>query len=137
MLRTMRQLILKEFRESFDLNRGSVQQIPRDQLTILWFDDYYDGMLSGILEHSGQKLRFEIITDYSQNIHPRTFAIISLTEKQLDEETSRHELFKNHVGDYKNKIYRPKTEHHLYFDKISESEKSDYESSFVYGWFID
>ena len=40
-----------------------------------------DGMLSGILEHEGRKLKFEIITDYSQNTTPRTFAMIKLTEK--------------------------------------------------------
>src|SRR5690349_19819274 len=101
----MGQLTLKDLRNSFDLNKGNVKQIPKDQLNVLWFDDYYDGMLSGILEHEGQKFRFETITDYSQNIYPRTFAIVQLTDQEYDDESYWHDLFKKHVADYKNKIY--------------------------------
>ena len=133
----MGQVTLKDFRTSFDLIKGNVKQIPKDQINVLWFDDYYDGMLSGIIEHEGQKLRFEIITDYTQNIYPRTFALVNLTDVEIKEETYRHNLFIRHVADYQNKIHKPDTEHHLYFDEISKRGDLDYESSLVCGWFID
>jgi hypothetical protein len=133
----MGQLTLKEFRTSFDLNKENVKQISKDQLNVLWFDDWYDGMLSGILEHEGQKFRFEIITNYTQNIYPRSYAIIQMTEEEFKEELYRGDLFKNHVADYKNRIYKPATEHHLYFDEVSKRKQLDYEPSIIYGWFID
>jgi len=34
---------------------------------VLWFDDYYDGMLCGILEYKNEKYRFEIISDITNN----------------------------------------------------------------------
>ncbi len=133
----MGQLTLKDFRTSFDMKKGGVKQIPKGQLNVLWVNDYYDGMLSGILEHQGQKFKFEIITDYTQNIYPRTYAIIQLTDEEYNDESYWHELFKRLVADYKNSIYKPESEHHLYFDKVSERANLDYESSVVYGWFID
>jgi hypothetical protein len=133
----MGQLTLNDLRTSFEQNKGKVRQISKDKLNVLWLDGYYDGMLSGIVEHEGQKLKFEIITDYSQNTSPRTFAIINLTEKEIEEETYRHNLFKKHVADYKNKIYKPETEHNLYFDQVSKRGNLNYESSLVYGWFIE
>ena len=133
----MGHLSLKDFKTSFDLNKGQVRQIPRDQLSVLWFDDYYDGMLSGILEHKRQKFRFEIITDYSQNIYPRTYVMVQLTEEEYQDELYWHDLFKKYVADYQNRIYQPETEHHLYFDQVSKRKKVDFGSSLIHGWFID
>jgi hypothetical protein len=53
----MELITLKDFSASFDDNKDRVKQITKDKLNILWFDDYYDGMLSGILEHEGQKIK--------------------------------------------------------------------------------
>ena len=89
------QISLEEFKKSFDKYKNSVRKISKGDFKVLWFDDYYDGMLCGILEYEGEKLRFEIISDYiNSNIRPRLFAIIAMTENQIEEETflqRRHE----------------------------------------------
>jgi hypothetical protein len=131
------QMTLKDFRACFESNRGIVRQISKEEITILYLDDYYDGMLSGMLAYRGENLRFEIITDYTKLIYPRTFAVINLSQEQLQEETNRHELFKRHVADYKNRIYKPVDEHHLYFDRYGERNDFEFELSTVIAWFIE
>jgi hypothetical protein len=46
-------------------------------------------------------------------------------------------IFKEHVADYKNRINKPETEHHLYFDQVAKRGELDYQSSLVYGWFTE
>ncbi len=93
-------------------------------------------MLSGMLEYEKQEFRFEIITDYEKQIRPREFAIIYLTEKQIEEETYWHDLFETQVGGG-DKLYKQSSEHHLFYDKYQVRTNPSYNLSYVKGWYIE
>ncbi|PBQ30446.1 hypothetical protein CNR22_01250 [Sphingobacteriaceae bacterium] len=105
-------------------------------------DDYYDGMLWGMLEYKSQYYRFEIITDYTTLIYPRVFAIVTLTKEQIADELFWHDLFVKHVGNHNDfigetLIAKPQSEHHLFYDKFKNRPQVNYDSNIVKGWFIE
>lgn len=132
----------KDFKFSFDNYKDKVDKILTTDLTFLWKDDYYDGMLWGMLRYQSQYYRFETITDYKKHIYPRVFAIIMLTEQQIADETFWHDLFVKHVGNHNDfttdeLITRPYTEHHLFYDEFKKRPEVNYDSNIVKGWFIE
>lgn|GEM_PF-6056850 len=64
----------KDFKSSFDKHKHSVPEVLYYELTFLWIGHYYDGMLEGMQKYKNGKYKFEIITDYTKHIYPRTFA---------------------------------------------------------------
>ena len=131
-----------DFKTSFDTLKHKVVEIPYDELTFLWIGDFYDGMLDGMLEYQNQKYRFEIITDYTKNIYPRLFAIIILSESEIKEEEYWNELFEKYVGNHNNltttedRILKPVTEFHLFYDEFKKREKKGYDTNIIKGWYI-
>ena len=120
-----------------------VEQIPINKITFLWYDDFYDGYLSGILEYENKKCRFEILTNWKLGIRPRKFAIINLTMEQLNQETYWHHLFEQHVGTNSVSpsnnaiLYQPLSEHHKFYSEFQKRNKADYKLTEVIGWFIE
>ncbi len=127
-------ITFNQLKFSFDKYKNRVKELSSDDINILWFDDYYDGVLSGLLEYENQKFKFEIITDYTQNIYPRVFAVIQLTAEQILKEIYWNKLFTTHVVD--GSKVRPASEHHLFYDKY-QNANSDYASNYVRGWFVE
>lgn len=133
---------LRQFKSSFDKYKNEVTKVPSKELTFLWFDHFYDGMLSGILEYKNKKCRFEIITDYEkQQIRPRIFAILELTNEQVEDENHWHQLFEQHVGCHSVSpgkdavLWRPQSEHHLFYEPYQKRKKPNYKASRVIGWY--
>jgi hypothetical protein len=85
---------------------------------------------------------FEIITDYNKSNNPRIFALIILTEDEIKEEDYWNELFEKHVGNHndltttEDRILKPWTEHHLFYDEFKKREKKGYDTNIVKGWYI-
>lgn len=133
----------KDFKSSFDKHKHSVQEILYDGLTFLWIGDYYDGMLEGMLKYKNKKYKFKIITDYTKQIYPRTFAIINLTENEIKEEEYWNEQFEKYVGNHNNletkeeSKVKPQSEHHLFYDEFNKRKNKGYDKNTVKGWYIE
>lgn len=132
----------KVFKDAFKNYQTSVPKIDDTELRILWMDDYWDGMLEGMLEYKNNKFRFQIITDYKEDSRPRIFAIIQLSERQIDDATEWNTLFKKYVGNHMNLDsdedlqQHPQTMHHFFYDKYKQRSRPDYDLNIVKGWFV-
>lgn len=132
---------LRQFKSSFDNYKDKVSKVPLEDLTFFWFDDFYDGMLSGMLGFRSRRYRFEIVTDYEKQIRPRVFAIIELTKEQVEDETYWHHLFEEYVGCHSIApakdavIHRPKSQHRLFYEPFEKRKKPNYMVSPVIAWY--
>jgi hypothetical protein len=133
----------KDFKSSFDKHKHSVPEIHYDEITFLWIGDYYDGMLEGMLKYKNQKYKFKIITDCTQHIYPRIFAIIGLTENEMKEEEYWNEQFEKYVGNHNNvqtkeeKTVKLQSEHHLFYEAFNKRKNKGYDKNIVKGWYIE
>lgn len=122
--------------------RDTITQIEETDFRVLWIDDYYDGMLMGMLEYQGKKYRFEIINDYTDNLHPRFFAVIELTPEQIATESYWNNLFKEYVGTHNNydsndkPKMQPQAMHHLFYDRYKKRHEPNYDTNPVHAWFV-
>jgi hypothetical protein len=126
--------------------KDKVPQVPLDQVCILWANDFWDGYLTGICEHAGQKLYFKMIEETeNEDISTwyRRFVLIRLDGKQLDQELYWHEQFLKYVGshfDYGSDRKRdhtgmkPQSEWSKFYDPYNEY-KPDFSENEVAGWF--
>lgn len=136
------QLTFGEFKGAFEKYKNAIPKIKESDFKVLWMDDYYDGMLVGMLEYKNTKFRFEIITNYTQNIRPRIFAIIDLSQEQVDEESYWNTLFKKYVGNHNNfesddeLEEHPPTMHHLFYNEYKQRKSPNYDLNMVKGWFV-
>lgn len=139
-----KQISFEDFKKSFDKYKNYVQEISKEDFKVLWFDDYYDGMLCGILEHDDKKYRFEIISDDVDNsIRPRLFAVIAMTENQIEEETYWNKLFQKYVGNHNNLNtdeqlrQEPQNVHHLFYDEYKKKYHINYDKNFIKFWYAE
>lgn len=70
------------------LDTAVIAQIPRDQVRLLWSDDWYDGPISGMAQVQGARYLFEMI---DRDVHGaeeehRKYWLIELNADQLNEE---------------------------------------------------
>lgn len=102
-------------------------EIPRlsgnnDEIKLLWYLDYYDGELTGILEYKTQKCYFHMVNHIEEDKkYYRLYAIVPLSDEEFSNELKRHELFRKHVGwhtDYLTDKCRiqPESEWHKFYD---------------------
>ena len=136
------QVTFGEFKDAFEKHKDAIPKMEESDFKVLWMDDYYDGMLVGMLEYRDRKSRFEIITDYTENIRPRIFAIIELTQEQVNEESYWNNLFKKYVGNHNNfdsndeLKQHPQTMHHLFYNQYKQRTSPNYDLNMVKGWFV-
>lgn len=107
-------------------------QIPYTSVKLYWITNYYDGPISGILEHQGQRYRFDQCDEYEDIYEEdekdeesrrqreedrqrmernkkrggtgwaRRYIIQELTPEQLKDEEYWHAQFEQHVGTHWN-----------------------------------
>ena len=94
-----KEITLKKLKKYNENLLPRVNNVEENQLTFLWFEDFYDGPLNGILKFDNKEYRYEIVTDYKKVKYPRIFAIVELSENELKEEKYWHELHKDIVND--------------------------------------
>ncbi|MCU0240192.1 MAG: hypothetical protein MUC29_12185, partial [Pyrinomonadaceae bacterium] len=84
-------------------NLIELPKIEKNEIRLLWADDWFDGVINGVLLYQNKKCRFEMIEenndDNTQNFY-RRYLIIELTERQLQEEEYWHKLFVENVGSH-------------------------------------
>jgi hypothetical protein len=136
-------ITLGQFKSSYNHLQDRVERVRIEELTILWFDDFYDGVLSGMVEYKNQKCRFERLTDYEQAIRPRVFDIIKLLEEQIADETYWHELFLQHViADPASRskdglVHSPQSKLHLFYEPYQKRPDPHYDFCNFVGWFVE
>jgi len=72
------------------------EQMPRLAVTPLWYEDWYDGVCSGICEYEGEKLWFTWIN--SDEKHLRVFAVVRINESMMAEFIRRHAIYREICG---------------------------------------
>jgi hypothetical protein len=112
----------------------------------LWYVDYYDGPLSGIMDYHGKLYWYEMIDEINAPYYPikpdpkddrphwticcgRLFAVVELNSEQLEYEIESHKLFEENKKDYDeedNGLKKPFVDGETYFRSTSK----------VVGWFI-
>lgn len=132
----------EQFKNAFEKYQNQIEKIEEKDLNVLWIDDYYDGMLLGMLEYQNSKFRFEIISEGTDSINQRIFAIVALTQSQIAEETYWNNLFKENVGNHNNfdtieeLKQHPQSMHHLFYDNYKMRDSPNYNTNIVRGWFV-
>lgn len=125
-------------------------RLDRSQVSLLWFAEYYDGPMSGLLETGGRKYWFQAPKDYLGRYDEigdevRHYLVIELSPEQLAEEEEWHDLFREKVGTqydpYENvhppveRYLRPQEMHAEYFDAAESRTPLDLSQNRVIGWF--
>lgn len=122
----------------------TLPQIPCADVTLLWHSDFWDGPLSGLIAHRGERLWFQMIAENNEpEAWYRRFALVRLSEQQLREEEWWHEMFRQHVGthtDYQRAdgdpgTVRPRDQHAKFYDPYSKRVPPDLSANEVIGWF--
>ncbi len=126
--------------QSSDTKR--LEEICRDNLTILWVNDYYDGPISGMANFRGARYLFEMIDRglIGGEEEHRDYWLIALDEHQLQEEKEWHELFCQNVGthfDYTGRSSLPprQVDMEAFYEPYKKRVPPNYKDNDVVGWF--
>jgi len=125
-------------------NYRTLPQIPRADVTLLWYSDFWDGPITGLLLWRGERVWFQMIDENAEHeAWYRRFLLIRLSEQQLRDEVWWHELFRRHVGthtDYDRAegdpgTVRPREQWAAFYDPYSKRAPLDLSQNEVLGWF--
>jgi len=86
-------ITLKELKKSKEKLLPQIKCLEENQMTFLWFDDFYDGPLNGVLKYQDKEYKYEIVSDYMKLEYPRIFALVALTNEELKEEKYWNDLY--------------------------------------------
>lgn len=82
-----------------DVDLASLPKLVAAELRLLWVNDWYDGPLEAVVEHSGERclmvLHGQKVVDVEK---PMEWVIFQLSAEQWAEEERWHALFEEHVG---------------------------------------
>ena len=121
---------------------ATIARVPRDEVKLLWTNDWYDGPISGLAEVNGTKYLFDLIDQdvLGAEDEQRTYWLISLNADQLQVEVGWHELFCRNVGTHFDFTGRPplpkeQVDMEAFYEPYRGRETPDYSENFVVGWF--
>jgi hypothetical protein len=96
---------------NYDIN--SIPELTIDRVKLLWYIDYYDGILSGICSIDERYHYFLMVTEMPNQ--GRKYLIFELTADKIKSEQDRHDFFNSQIqsrsnqhksGDYSIKSIR-------------------------------
>ena len=137
------------FGELTTSNYHLLPQLPSSAITWLWFDDFWDGPLSGLVSYAQQRYWCQMIAERPPGAPSgsfyRRFVLLMLSEQEYAEETYWHDLFRRFVGTHTDvdgtpfspEKLRPQEEHHLFYDAYQHRENPDRTHTICLGWFED
>jgi hypothetical protein len=106
-----------------------------DGVEILWWEDWYDGPLSGVAVHAGQQLWFQAEGDGDDSIGPdiasRRLVLYPLTAEELAAERRFNLLCEKHRGE----APRPGTEWREVWTTHT-AKRPEYAARAALGWFV-
>lgn len=119
-----------------------VSEVARSSVTLLWFDDFYDGPLAGMAEINGTRYLFDIIDRnvLGDEVEDRRYWLIAITDGQLKEELQWHDLFGDIVGTHfdftdRASLQRASVDMDAFYDSYRKRVPPDYSNNDVVGWF--
>jgi hypothetical protein len=124
-------------------------QLPATAITWLWFDDFWDGPLSGLVSYAQEHYWCQMIAERTAGMPSsgfyRRFVLLMLSKQELAEEIYWHDLFRRVVGTHTDgdgtsfspAKLRPQEEHHLFYDKYQQRETPNRTTNICIGWFED
>ncbi|MEN8121443.1 MAG: hypothetical protein ABFS35_13915 [Bacteroidota bacterium] len=128
-------------------NNDPIEDLPKidfSETENIWVSDYWDGAISGMIEYQNELYRFEMTQEneeWKEGEWCRRFAILKLSEEQIEREFIVHEDFQRFVGthyDGKQLKSPPKFvegKMNEFYDKHSEYVKSrPFDNNLVIGW---
>lgn len=134
-----------KFRDIKNNNPSSdLAKIEFSKTETIWVSGYWDGAISGMIEYKNELLWFEMIQEneeWKEGEWYRRFAILELSNDQIEKELKVHEDFQRYVGthfDGKQLKTPPEFEEgkmNEFYNKHSEYVKSrPFENNEVIGW---
>jgi len=124
---------------------SGVIRISAEELQPLWISEYYDGPLSGAVEHNGQ-FRWYVMAEEEQEPYAegwyRRYWLLALSAVQEDEERRWHGLFRQHVGTHwdspsgteRGRVL-PQENHYLFYEPYAKRTPLALDGNEVIGWF--
>lgn len=134
-----------------------MQEINKNEITLLWHLGFHDSYLSGIAKYQDQYVYINCIEEndlyYQQMMEEveeitewfRKFHVIELSAEQLDFELTKHKDFETFVGTHtnydkngkrSNGALQPREKWDLFYKKYQNC-KTDYSQNKVIGFFLD
>jgi hypothetical protein len=120
----------------------NLREFARDEVRILWINDFYDGAIQRMAEVGGQRYLFDIIDRESlgREDESRAYWLIALSEDQMRDEERWHDLFCRRVGTHFDYTGRsPPSPEELcmseFYDAYRSRPEPDYRNNDVIGWF--
>jgi len=126
------------------LNLNNLPRIEQNHFQLLWHCDYWDGVKSGVLLYQDREFWFQVFSESDTADYYRRFAVLELSESQLQEEEYWHKLFQEKVGthtDYDENSKRavgalkPRDMWSEFYDAYQNRESPDFSNNIVVGWF--
>lgn len=134
------------------------KNIPFDEVTLRWHNDYYDGMINGVAEYQNKLVWVQCMYDTVDHWYIddamrdkyipgfnfwRGYVIYELSEDDIKHLTYWHDLFCKYVGHHNEYIDNrrspntslPRETHHLYYDAAKTAEQRDYRKGTPIGRF--
>jgi hypothetical protein len=102
-------------------------RIPSDAVRLLWFCDYYDMVLSGVLVHDGKYCWYQLCDGAPGVDAPARYTIHELTDAERADEERWYPLYIEHV---ENKPLEEWTKFYKPYGK-----RPDYSTRPIVGWF--
>jgi hypothetical protein len=114
----------------------SLPKLSRDEVKVLSFSDFWDGMLNGLIEYEAVVYWCQMCHDYESDDQPfyRRFLVIELSAEQLAEEQYWDALFMEKIGTHLTGL-KPKELWNESFEPSSKRKPRDFSSNEVVGWF--
>lgn len=83
-----------------DVDLANLPKLVAAELRLLWVNDWYDGPLEAVVEHSGERC---LMVLHGEAVHvdldvPMQWVLFRLSPEQWTEEQRWHTLFEEHVG---------------------------------------
>lgn len=120
---------------------ASHPRLPATEVTLLWFDNYWDGPLSGLCVFQGREHYFWCFAEAGESELARwyrRFSVHELSPEQLSNEKKWHELFREKVGTHwePGGKLKPQELHHEFYDAYKKRTPPHYELNCpIIGWF--
>ncbi len=125
--------------------RDNLPQIQHSLIKRLWYCDFYDIDLTGILLYEQKPYWYELFEDDSDDFNALSLYLIrELSEEQFVDEKRWHTLFRAHVGHhtdfeedgvpYLKRIHKDSNPD-LFYKECQSYERPDYSKNKIIGWY--
>ena len=131
--------------DSRDLS--DVPQIDRKDIKFIWYGNWWDGPIDGMLLYRNRKCWFDMFDKEESatwDNPSQRYLVIELTAEQIETEEYWHNLFVENVGSHmvpdengvrhKDRV-KPRETWHEFYEPYKNREQADFSNNLVLGFF--